>query len=45
MAEYIEREKALDLFERYDKDTAVREIKRLPKQNSYPIKRKKAVIE
>lgn len=27
---YIKREKAIELVERYDKDTAIREIKRLP---------------
>ncbi len=33
MAEYIEREKAIELIERYGGDIAVREIKRLPAEN------------
>ncbi len=36
MAEYIEREKAIELIERYGGDIAVREIKRLPAADVRP---------
>ncbi len=36
MAEYIEREKAIGLIERYGGDIAVREIKRLPTADVRP---------
>ncbi len=36
MAEYIGRAKAIELIERYDKDTAIREIKRLPAADVRP---------
>ncbi len=39
MAEYIEREKAIELIERYGGDIAVREIKRLPAADVRPERR------
>lgn len=37
MAEYIEREKAIELIERYGSDIAVREIRRMPAADVRPV--------